>query len=356
MRNKLLVIIVFSILMTACSKTTTTAIEEPTNDIQESTSEVDKSVLDPAIVKAIKIELGKSSDYELTEADLQEVTYLAIFEESVSSLDGISKLTNLRELHISYGGIVDISELALLTELVFIDISHCYIREIPDLSNCKQLESLYLSDNLIEDISSLSKIDNLKYLNLDCNPISYIKPLEDCVDLEFFSAIGNCILDYSNIEDKAFIYAFNEGAQVDFSQYVQVENRAKEFAASIPENLSDEEKLSIIYQYVIDTMKFDDSVRPYTAFGYAGLFNGKGVCGDYAEMFAILANHAGIESYVCSSETHAWNIAKIDGKYYHFDALWDEVEDEWKHFMVTTDYIMDLPDHIYDVNRYPVCE
>lgn len=356
MRRLFLLITVFSILMTACCKTTTTSIEKPTNDIQESTAEAEKLELDPAIVKAIKSELGKSSEYELTEADLQEVTYLAIFEESVSSLDGISKLTNLRELHISYGTIVDISELALLKEITFIDISHCYFKAIPDLSNCKQLESLYLSDNLIDDISVLSEIESLKYLNLDCNPISYIKPLEDCDGLEFFSAIGNCILDYNDIEDTAFIEAFNAGAQVDYSQYVQVENRAKEFAASLSVNLSDEEKLSIIYQYVIDTMEFDDSVRPYTAFGYAGLFNGKGVCGDYAEMFCILDNHAGLECYVCVSETHAWNIAKIDGKYYHFDALWDEVEDEWKHFMVTTDYIMDLPDHIYDVNRYPLCE
>ena len=325
--------------MTACSNQTLTIPQETTTSITE---EVE---LDPAIVNAIKTELGKSADYKLTDEDLEQVTYLAIFDEPVNTLDGISKLTNLRELHISNGKVEDISELSALTNMVFIDIS-----------NCSQLESLYLSNNLIEDVTVLSKLDSLKNLNLDCNRITSIKALEDCGGLEFFSALSNCILDYTVIEDEALIDAFNAGSQVNFEQYVKVENKAKEYADSIAGNLSDEEIASIIHQYVIDTMEFDSSIRPYTAYGYAGLFNGKGVCGDYAEMFCILANHAGLECYVCVSETHAWNIAKIDGKYYHFDALWDEVEDEWKHFMVTTDYIMDLPDHIYDVNRYPVCE
>ena len=350
MRNKLLVIIVFSILMTACSNQTITIHQETTTSITE---EVE---LDPAIVNAIKTELGKSADYELTDEDLEQVTYLAIFDEPVNSLDGISKLTNLRELHISNGNVEDISELSALTNIVFIDISNCCIKKIPDLSNCSQLESLYLSNNLIEDVTVLSKLDSLKNLNLDCNRITSIKALEDCEGLEFFSALSNCILDYTVIEDEALIDAFNAGSQVNFEQYVKVENKAKEYADSIAGNLSDEEIASIIHQYVIDTMEFDSSIRPYTAYGYAGLFNGKGVCGDYAEMFCILANHAGLECYVCVSETHAWNIAKIDGKYYHFDALWDEVEDEWKHFKVGAEYITSLPDHEYDVNRYPICE
>lgn len=360
MKKIWLLILIFALIITACSHPTVTIIQETgtttTSDVTKPTLDTDKVELDLAIVNAIKAELGKASDYELTDEDLAQITYLAIFDEPVKSLHGISKLVNLRELHISSGTIEDISELALLQDITFIDISNCNIREIPDLSDCSQLESLYLGNNLIEDVSPLTKIDSLKSLNLDSNRITSIKSIENCDKLEFFTAMGNCILDYNNIEDNDLINAFNSGSQVEYIQHVQVENRAKEYAESIPSGLSDEKIVSIIYQYVIDSMEFDNSVRPFAAFGYDGLFNGKGVCGDYAEMFAILSNHAGVECYVCVSETHAWNIAKIDGKYYHFDTLWDEPEDEWKHFKVSSEYIRSLPDHVYDVSRYPICE
>ena len=109
--------------MTACSNQTITIHQETTTSITE---EVE---LDSAIVNAIKTELGKSADYELTDEDLEQVTYLAIFDEPVNSLDGISKLTNLRELHISNGNVEDISELSALTNIVFIDISNCCIKK-----------------------------------------------------------------------------------------------------------------------------------------------------------------------------------------------------------------------------------
>ena len=49
----------------------------------------------------------------------------------------------------------------------------------------------------------------------------------------------------------------------------------------------------------MESMVYDESMRPAHAYGYAGIVEGKGVCGDYAEMFCLLANHAGIEAYVC---------------------------------------------------------
>lgn len=59
----------------------------------------------------------------------------------------------------------------------------------------------------------------------------------------------------------------------------------------------------------------------------------KGVCQDYAELFQACCEAAKIESYVITGYTnqkgafaglgHAWNIVKLDGKFFCIDATWD---------------------------------
>ena len=43
----------------------------------------------------------------------------------------------------------------------------------------------------------------------------------------------------------------------------------------------------------------------------------------YAETLTIICNLAGIECFTVKSDSHIWNIARIDGNYYHFDACFD---------------------------------
>ena len=320
-------------------------------------TEIEEVKLDKAIQNAIRLELGYSENVELTEEDFQSVTYLAIFEEEVFSLEGISMLGNLEELYINYGSFSDISELSKLSNIRRISISNSYIKNVPDFSNCTQLESIYLTSGLIEDIEPFGNIPSLRTLSLDYNRITSIEALADVHNLTFLIIDNNCILDYYTIQDNEnLIAAINEGSQANFAQLIEVEEKAKEIVNGFGTDLSELELEEKIYSYIIDNMEYYDSMRSSGAFGAGGILEGRGVCGDYAQAFAMLASHAGIETYVCMSETHAWNIVEINGKYYHCDALWDEVEDEWKHFNVTEEYIRSLPEHDYDERYYPDCE
>ena len=341
----------------ATTETTTevTTEESTEKSTVETTEEVVK--LDKSLEEAIRIELGIDASIELTDEMLKEITYLAAFDTYIDSIAGISKLENLTELHISQGGVKDISELSKLKNLTFIDITNCYITSIPDFSELKDLSSLYLGNNLVEDITPISKIPSLRYVDLSCNRITSISPLVECNYLEGLSIDGNCILDYYTIKDSlALIGAIDYFSQCKYSQCIEVENKAKEIVETFPKNLSELELEKVIYQYMIDNVEYDVVEGPTNAFGYNALMTGIGVCGHYAEGFCLLANHAGLEAYVCGSDTHAWNIVNIDGKYYHCDALWDEGMEEWIYFNVGAEYILDTPDHTYDVNRYPICE
>ncbi len=54
------------------------------------------------------------------------------------------------------------------------------------------------------------------------------------------------------------------------------------------------------------------------------LFRGFGVCDSYSKAYQFLLNAAGIPNERVFSETHAWNIAQFDGKWYHIDVTWDD--------------------------------
>jgi len=338
-----------------------TMVEEIVSVNEEFEFETDNHVqegilLDATLGQAIRKELGYASEDILTYDDLESVTYLAPWHDGITSLTGISLLKNLQELHIGSSTVSDISELSGLKEIRFIDISSSYIRVIPDFSECDSLESLYLSGNLIEDISPVALIPNLRYADFNCNRITSIEPLKNTETLESLCIESNCILDFASIEGStSLIAAYNEGAQGSYEQALQLEQRVKEIVASLPETDSELELEKQLYQYIKDHMFYDESLRPAASFGYQGIIEGWGVCGDYAEAFALLANHAGLETYVCSSDTHAWNIIKIDGVYYHCDALWDEDMEPWNHFNKSTEYIYGLPDHSFDKERYPDC-
>lgn len=59
---------------------------------------------------------------------------------------------------------------------------------------------------------------------------------------------------------------------------------------------------------------------------YGALVNGTPVCSGYALAYKYLLNQLGIECYYVTSDSmnHAWNMIKLDGKYYHIDVTWDD--------------------------------
>ena len=90
-------------------------------------------------------------DGKITEIDLKSITSLGIYN-SVTNLEGLQYMTNLRQLSISGGnqGVIDITPILGL----------------------KNLESLYIQNNNITDISFLLNFEKLTYANLTRNPIN----------------------------------------------------------------------------------------------------------------------------------------------------------------------------------------
>jgi len=145
---------------------------------------------------------------------------------------------------------------------------------------------------------------------------------------------------------------------------------------------SEYEKINVIYDYICKNITYDyehleDESYKLKATAYAALINKTAVCQGYANLFYRLTKEVGIDARimkgnavtVATSEPgpHAWNIVKVDGKYYLLDATWDAGKDEYDYFLKGSSDFDEADDryvHVLDeeylteefTDAYPIAE
>ncbi|MED2176530.1 transglutaminase domain-containing protein, partial [Bacillus thuringiensis] len=114
------------------------------------------------------------------------------------------------------------------------------------------------------------------------------------------------------------------------TEYVM--KQAKAIVSSITQvGMDDHEKVKAIHDYVVKHVSYDTSYKAYTA--YEALVNRSAVCQGYALLTYQLLKEAGIENHFVTGtgdgQPHAWNLVKIENKWYHLDTTFDDpVPDE----------------------------
>jgi transglutaminase-like putative cysteine protease len=105
---------------------------------------------------------------------------------------------------------------------------------------------------------------------------------------------------------------------------------------AMPEGLDEQGKMLYLYKYLCDNVRYSYGLYYESndvSLLYDALVLHSTVCAGYAEGLFVLCNLAGLDCFILSGEVgplgdindlHAWNIARVDGKYYEFDATWDE--------------------------------
>ena len=126
------------------------------------------------------------------------------------------------------------------------------------------------------------------------------------------------------------------------------------------------ERELIIHDELAKNTTYQMTNHAYTAYG--ALVEKKAVCEGYSRAFQYVLYQAGIPClFVVGTsvnpstgkpESHGWNIAKIDGHYYHVDTTWDDTDNAevpvmYPYFNVTTAQISE--DHtINQKDNYPL--
>lgn len=171
-----------------------------------------------------------------------------------------------------------------------------------------------------------------------------------------------------------FIYFYFYGNP--FAKYSVEDSTIKKIIdENIDTSMSDYDKIKIIHDYIVVNTVYDqenlvNNTIPDIDYTAKGVFeNGVAVCRGYAEAFQLLMDALDIECQIVTgyaeNTSHAWNIVKLDGQWYHVDTTFDDPIDDsmdsqenpysnlrYDYFLINDEQI--FLDHIME-SKAPAC-
>ncbi len=172
---------------------------------QRQTSVIEDANLESQIRHKLNLKEGDLTAEKLQSLDSLAVTVFYYNENDITSIQGIENCTNLTYLRLELQSITDISPVANLTKLEYLDFNqNRTIEDISPISNLNNLKKLILYSNPIKDISAIANLLGLKELWLGDTPVSDITRLTNLVNLEvlYFDGVGTGI-SFNSIEPLA---------------------------------------------------------------------------------------------------------------------------------------------------------
>lgn len=255
---------------------------------------------------------------------------LSIWADSQeTNLDGLKGLNNLKQLsfgipsckYYNIDGLIykDFQErIDMICEQFPVDYEwitrepNCIIQDISAI-NGSNIEVLNIS--FLQCISSNELFDTVKTL----------PNLKEIVGFEVNNA-GMC-------SDELLKYCEEKGIKHPFTKKsLEIKHKLEEIVSNvITEDMSEEEKIKALSEYVVSHMEYDFDLAEDTeespekvikGWGeclYYSVIEGKGVCNGYTKYAQNLFNEVGIESVKTYGIGHTWNLVQIDGEYYFVD-------------------------------------
>lgn len=134
---------------------------------------------------------------------------------------------------------------------------------------------------------------------------------------------------------------------------------ADELLKGITPSMPEFERERLLHDRLAKSITYDLNEK-YAHTAYGALVNGRAVCDGYTQAFQYLLQRVGIQSFMVTGTgkggNHAWNIVRIDGRYYNVDLTWDDQERDtfYAYFNITDERIKE--DHAFDTTVYRIPE
>lgn len=187
--------------------------------------------------------------------------------------------------------------------------------------------------NLLKHDTAFQVVYNGKYSDVDDLDVLFakIQSIDDKKTSDDADYLAGSILQLSYsasyTSSKAiFSYAIT---------YVETASQLKKVNTSVASALkkmniskySDLGKVKMIHDYVINLMDYDQTLIDHSSYGGLVASKHTTVCQGYALLMYKMLTEAGVPCHYVTGdagEPHAWNIVKIDKKWYALDATWDD--------------------------------
>ncbi|MCR5104366.1 MAG: leucine-rich repeat protein [Eubacterium sp.] len=174
----------------------------------------------------------------------------------------------------------------------------------------------------------------------EINLVNYRVPSEDFInyyhsaffsDSKYFYVGFEKVSMFTNFDGTVYsvkVEYISDDAEYLKSMIAQYNNAMDKCISGMDKSWSDLEKLIYINDYLVGLCEYDlNADHRYDAYG--ALVGHKAVCQGYSMAFKALAEKVGIPCYIVSSDqkNHAWNIVKLNGRFYMLDVTWNDVSE-----------------------------
>ena len=219
--------------------------------------------------------------------------------------------------------------------------------------NCKKLKEVTVNGDAEVNVNTFSGCEALEKVSF--NGMSKISDLafDGCTalaDVNFdlsdnISArcFNNCPNLFS-INGEEVIKGENTSAEPAFEEYMMknchtvnnvgfmnrytLNNVKKVVSETVDDSMNEMQKAKVLHDWVCAHAEYDlENEADYGNHVDSAVFmDGLAVCEGYAKTYNLLLHEAGVESCYVHNRAHAWNLVKIDGKWFHIDTTWDDTE------------------------------
>ncbi len=131
--------------------------------------------------------------------------------------------------------------------------------------------------------------------------------------------------DYSD-NTSGYVNDFENGNRslMSASQWKEVKSAIEDFKDNYNiDNMSDFEKEITIIQWLVENCAYNKKTTN-CATAYGCILEGQAKCAGYADAFLQTAKLCGLDVRYVYNSTHAWNLVKLDGDWYHVDVTWED--------------------------------
>ncbi len=286
---------------------------------------------------------------------MKKLSYLGLCNMDVKDLSIIEELKNLKILNFNNCTFKDLTVIPNLDTLQQAEFFYCDMESIEGIERITSLKALYFSTVGIDDISCVAELYNLTDLAIEMTNVKDLSPIEgltnlktldvdDCLRIESLDSIRklenleilwakNCQMALS---EETLEHLKRIGTKTDFTENdLQIKEQIIDIYRELNlDSKSDTEKIEIVTQYVVDTIKYDfDAANEWrlnsnnevlgeynnNALKYA--LQGNGCCRNYSALLTVLLLEADIDVYEIRNLEHIWNAVVLDGEFYWIDTI-----------------------------------
>lgn len=206
--------------------------------------------------------------------------------------------------------------------------------EIPDENKYASILPLFITlDEAIEKILDRDEYDNVIETTYLIKSKDKKVTEEDFTELLQRRSMEYVFYPYSVENNRSYEFKIGDWYYQKFKVIIMRpynETRINEYAAKVryieyslglfDTELCKYEKAAIIYNYVVNNVKYGSISGENNQYAYSALVKGEAVCSGYANLLQDMLNDVGIRNLFVTSEHHAWNLVEIDDKWYFCDA------------------------------------